>query len=111
MYEQDRPTDKETDLVPSSQAFYSHHDRQHKPDKRPTKHPDAVAGKLQLELSIWVSQLPSPPRGCSWCLAQTPGQTERGWAPSNKLITTVNKKVESQVYNEKREPANVVSNA
>lgn len=33
-------------LVPGSQTFYSHHDRQHKPDKRPTKYPDAVAGKL-----------------------------------------------------------------
>jgi hypothetical protein len=32
--------------VPGSQTLYSHHDRQHKPDKRPTKHPDAVAGKL-----------------------------------------------------------------
>lgn len=46
MYRQDRPTDEETHLVPGSQTFYSYHDRQHKPHKRPTKHPDAVAGKL-----------------------------------------------------------------
>lgn len=31
-----------------------------------------------LELSIWVSQLPSPPHGCPWCLAQILGQIERG---------------------------------
>lgn len=53
-----------------------------------------------LELSIWVSQLPSSPHGCPRCLAQTPGQTETGWAPWNKPIAAVNKKkLESQVYN------------
>lgn len=34
--------------VPGSQSLYSHPDRQHKPDKRPTTHPDAVAGKLHI---------------------------------------------------------------
>lgn len=45
-YGQDRPPDTERNSLPGSQTFYSHHDRQHKPDKRPTKHPDAAAGKL-----------------------------------------------------------------
>lgn len=34
--------------MPASQTFYSHPDRQHKPDKRPTRHPDAAAGKLHI---------------------------------------------------------------
>lgn len=52
-----------------------------------------------LELSIWVSQLPSSPHGCPRCLARALDQTERGWAPRNKPITAVNKKkLESQVY-------------
>lgn len=38
--------EQENNPVPASQTFYSHHDSQHKPDKRPTKHPDAAAGKL-----------------------------------------------------------------
>lgn len=48
-----------------------------------------------LELSIWISQLPSLLHGCPWCLAQILGQTEVGWAPWNKLIPTVEPKVES----------------
>ena len=42
--------------MPGSQVFYSHRDRQHKPDKRPTKHPDAAAGKLHTgaKFTPWV---------------------------------------------------------
>lgn len=65
-------------LVPGPQVFYSHHDRQHEPDKRPTKRPDAVAGKLHTgaqhlgliaaKFTPWVPTV----------LAQTLGQIEGG---------------------------------
>lgn len=87
-------------LVPGSQDFYSHHDRQHKPDKRPTKHPDAVAGKLHTGAQhLGLTAAKSTP-WVPMVLGSDTRPDRKGWAPWNKPITTVNKKkVESQVYN------------
>lgn len=51
-----------------------------------------------LELSIWVSQLPSLPHG-AYGVGSDTGPDRRGWAPWNKTITRVKKEVESQACN------------
>ena len=85
---QDRPTDQEMSLVPGPQVFYSHHDRQHNPDRRPTKRPDAVAGKS--------------PTGAqhlgTYGIGSDTRSDRRGWPPWSKTITSVKEEeVESQV--------------
>lgn len=86
-------------LVPSTQAFNSYHDRQHKPDKRPTKYPDAAAGKLPTgaeHLGLTAAKFTPWVPGV---LGSDTGPDRRGWSPWNELITTVNKNTESQVCN------------
>lgn len=86
--------------VPDSQILYSLPDRQHKPDKRPTTHPDAVAGKLHIEAQhLGSCSCQVHPKGAYGAWLRHWGR-QKGWAPWNKMITIVNKKeTESQEYN------------
>lgn len=76
--------DHKTTPLPASQTFYSHHDSRRKPDKRPTKHPDAAAGKLPAtaqQLGCRAARFtPWVPRG-GWfrCWTRQKGSGQHGW--------------------------------
>lgn len=90
---------QKTNPVPAKHAFCSHHDSQHKPDKRPTKYPDAALGKLYARVQhLGFTAAKSTP-WVSTVLAQMLDQTEGKWGAQNMLNTTVNKMTKSQVRN------------
>lgn len=72
--------------MPGSQVFYSRRDRQHKPDERPTKHPDAVAGKLHIgaqHLGLTAAKFtPRVPMVLAQILGQIEGSGHHGTRPS-----------------------------
>lgn len=94
----DRPPDQYTTPLPALQTFYSHHDSQLKPDKKPIKHPDAASGKLHAmaqhlgcraaEFTPWVprvvgSDAEAGRRGvCNMDEAATQAPGEGGAVPS-----------------------------
>lgn len=91
---QEEKNGQKTNLVPAKQTFCSHHDSQHKPNKRPTKHPDAAPGKLQARAQhLGFTNAKSTP-WVSTVLAQRLYQTEGKWGTQNMLNTTVNKMTE-----------------